>query len=312
LKESEKIAIGEKKVLILGNGGTSKTAQVICRRHRSMVTVIDTELDDNYSNIYKRHSDAEIIINTTPVGMYPNNGGWLIDLSNFPKLEGVIDVVYNPLATDLILQARERGIKNASGLKMLVAQAKLARDTFLNQSADNDIIEEIYNELRNKVLNIVLIGMMSCGKSTVGVELAKVMGKNFVDTDKEIERKTGEAVEKTIERHGLPHFRKLEQEVLPLVGKENGQVISCGGGSVLNPNAYEQLKQNGIIIWLRRDLDKYNPEGRIFKNIEDVKKVYTEREPIYKKFADITVDNSGTVQDTVKKILEGLNEYTGS
>jgi len=304
------IELTNKKVLILGNGGTAKTAHVLCKdKGAREIVIIDRNTENNYGNI-SQHTDAEIIINTTPVGMYPDNGKRLVDLAPFTKLAGVIDVIYNPMTTDLILQAKERNIKTASGLKMLVAQAKEARDLFLNDKAENSIIEKIYKNLRRDILNIVLIGMPSSGKSTVGKILAEKLNREFIDTDAEIVNQSGKSIPEIFEEHGEAHFRKLEQSVVEKYGKEKGLVISCGGGAVMNQNAYIHLKQNGVIILLTRDLNKTEVTGRpLLKNLEALQKIYAQRMPTYKKFADIIITNDGELEDTLRNILEKLNEH---
>lgn len=313
LADSAGINIQNKKVIILGSGGTAATASVLCKNKNARETIIISRSgENNYKNI-ERHHDAQIIINASPVGMYPNTGEKIINISPFKQLEGVIDVIYNPLATDLILQAKELGIKNASGLQMLVAQAKKARDIFLSDTADDNIIDIIHRRLQKEIMNIVLIGMPSAGKSTLGLALAKQLNRKLVDTDEEIVKESGKTIPQIFETQGEKVFRELEQSVLEKYGKEKGLVISCGGGAVVNPNAYNNLKQNGVIIHIQRDINKIQSTGRpLLKDTEAIQTIYAQRMPIYKKFADIEIDNNGEISDTLKNLTEKLNEYFGN
>ena len=307
------IRLNGKKVLILGDGGTAKTARALCNNEgaREIVT-IDQGAENNYENISRHYADTQVIINTTPVGMYPDNGGWLVGIAPFKSLEGVIDVIYNPLSTNLLFQAAEKEIKTASGLRMLVAQAKGARDLFLGNKVCDSVIEKIYNMLCKDITNIVLIGMPSCGKSTVGKALAEKLGRQFVDTDAEVVKETGMSIPQIFEEHGEAYFRKHEQAVIEKYGKEKGLVISCGGGAVVNPLAYPALKQNGVIVHIERDMDKAETEGRpLLQDPAALQKLHTQRMPIYRKFADITIDNNGDINDTVQYMMEKLNEHFG-
>lgn len=312
LLKSSGISLNGKKVLILGSGGTSETAKAVCARQNALeIVVVSRNGEDNYQNIFK-HYDAEAIINTTPVGMYPENGKTPLDIGPFNNLLYVVDAVYNPLKTALVFDAEERGIKCSSGLKMLIAQAKFSRDLFLGDAAADGEIERIYKKLLSGILNIVFIGMPSSGKTTVGKKLAEKLLKKFVDTDEEIERIFKKSVERIFAENGEAAFRKAEREVIERIGKEKGQVISTGGGAVKAENAYRALKQNGVIVYLIRSPEKTDMSGRpLLKEDGAYQRLLAEREPVYKKFADITANNDGGIEDIINEITEGLYESIG-
>lgn len=312
--ESKGISLENKKVVILGTGGTSNTAYALAKmKNAKEIVVVSRSGIVNYQNL-SSHFDAQVIINTTPVGMYPNNGEKLVDINNFPKLESVFDAIYNPLLTPILFQAKQKGIIYASGLKMLVAQAKIARDIFLGEKLNNEIIEKIYNKLYYDTINIVLIGMPSSGKTTIGKNLAAHLGKKFVDTDFEIEKRASKSVTEVFEQDGEDTFRGIESKVINDFGKEKGQIIATGGGAVKNEKAYFNLKQNGIIIFLTRDMEKAETKGRpLLKEnaTQALKKIYQERLPLYNKFADIVIDNNGAIEDTISFIKERIYENIG-
>jgi shikimate dehydrogenase len=299
-------------VLILGTGGTGVMALAYCKTNKAKeIVVVSRDGENNYRNI-ERHFDSQVIINTTPVGMYPNNGKRVVCLDSFKKVEGVVDVIYNPLMTLLMLDAKRLGVKYQSGLAMLVMQAKLARDLFLENIAPDKEFLRIYNSLVLSVSNIVLIGMPSCGKSSVGHELAKVSDRPFVDSDQIIALREGRSIPQIFAESGENYFRKVEAEVIADLTKEKGQIISVGGGAVMTDGAYESLKQNGIIVYLTRDLSKADTKGRPLL-MEDgaLEKLYRLRSPTYNAFADIIVDNNGNIADTVQKVRSAINENFG-
>lgn len=312
--QSQSISLADKKVVILGSGGTSNTAFALAQAKKAQkIVVVSRNGIDNYENISK-HYDAQVIINTTPVGMYPNNGNKIIDITSFTELESVVDAIYNPLLTPLLLDAKKSGKKYASGLAMLVAQAKFAKDIFLEQETDLKEIATIYKKLLLKTVNIVLIGMPSSGKTTIGKELAKEFNKKFVDIDKEIEKAFGKSVSAIFAEDGEKAFRAVESEMLIKFGKEKGQIISTGGGTITGENAYCVLKQNGIIVYLTRDLKKADVYGRplLEKDALNVlKKLYNERRSLYIGSADIVADNNGEIATTVQFIKEQIYENIG-
>ncbi|MBQ4097964.1 MAG: shikimate dehydrogenase [Clostridia bacterium] len=300
------ISLKDKTVLVLGSGGTSKTANVVCRHlgAKEVFTVSRTG-KVNYQNCYD--INAEVIINTTPVGMFPNNYEKPIDLKRFSRLEGVADVVYNPSLTALTNEAKELGIKHVNGLYMLVAQAKFAAEKFLDKKIDDSVIDDIFNKLVAGKQNIVLIGMPGSGKSTVGKIIAERLGLEFIDTDYEIVKREGRDIPTIFKDDGEEYFRKVEAEVLKDVGKLTGKVIATGGGIVKNIANRYPLRSNGKIFYLKRSVEKLVTDGRpLSKDLETVKKLYAERKEMYEAFADQTVDNDGEIEKTIKGVLENL------
>ena len=299
LKKSDLSAAG-KKCLVLGSGGASKVAQAVLRTQGANVLVISRSGENNYTNLH-RHKDAAILVNTTPVGMYPNTGISPVDLSVFPRLEGVLDVIYNPARTQLLMDAEKRGIVAENGLWMLISQAIYAAIRFDGRSADRKSTAEIHKILRSRTENIALIGMPGCGKSTVGRLLAEKTGKTFVDTDAEIEKLAKKSIPAIFAEDGEAAFRALESQVLSEIGKESGLVIATGGGCITRSENYPLLHQNGSIYWLQRDLKQLPKEGRPLS--VDLEAMYAAREPMYTAFADAQVDNNDSPEDTAEAIL---------
>lgn len=308
LKE-KKIDLAGKKVLILGSGGTSLTASVCASDAKAReIVVVSRDGKNNYDNISK-HFDSQIIINTTPVGMYPNNSQTLINLSNFTSCVGVIDVIYNPLSTNLLLQARELEIPHTNGLLMLIAQAKYASELFFDTTIPDEKIMQIYKKLSFELSNIILIGMPSCGKTRVGKQLATMLGRPFIDTDATIENDAKMTIPEIFEKHGESGFRQLEEVAIKSAGAKNGVVIATGGGAVLKKSNCYNLKQNGTMVFIKRDIEKLSSKGRpLSKNPEAIKALYNQRLPIYNRCADIIVLNNNSVEGCVQNIIEELEE----
>ena len=298
-------SIAGQKALVLGTGGASVTVCAVLRRHGAEVVTVSRSGENNYQNL-DRHADAKLLVNTTPVGMFPENGVSPVDLSAFRKLQCVLDVVYNPARTALLLQAEARGIPHAGGLTMLVAQAKRSSEIFLGNTLSDGEITRITRLLSGSMQNIVLIGMPGCGKSTVGALLSKRLDRPLLEADAELVKAAGIRIPMIFENEGEAGFRRRETATLAELGKRSGAVISTGGGCVTRAENYPLLHQNGTIIWLRRDLDKLAREGRPLSVNADLSAMYTVREPLYARFADFTVDNSGTPTETVDAILEVL------
>lgn len=304
------LSIEGKKVLILGTGGTSDTAKAVCTFLKAAAVLKVGRSGKGGSLTYEEtvahHKDAQVIINTTPVGMYPDNFSAAVDLKNFTELEGVIDVVYNPLRTRLISQALSMGKKAQGGLYMLIAQAVRASEFFLGTKYEDSVIDAVYDRLSKEKTNIVLTGMPASGKSTMGKGLARSLGREFVDTDLLIEAKAGMKISKIFEDYGEEYFRNLETEAVFEASKNCGVVIATGGGVVLREENIMALKQNGIVFFIDRDVEKLMPTRNrpTALNREAIKKRYEERYSIYNSTCDHVVENNGTLKDAIDKILE--------
>ncbi len=300
------IPLAGKKVLVLGSGGASVTAVAVLEEFGAQVTVISRSGENNYTNLHL-HSDASLIVNATPVGMYPKAGSSPVDLDLFPNLEGVLDIIYNPSKTRLLLDAEARGIPCQNGLWMLVAQAKESAEWFLGKKISDDVIGLIHDRLQKQMENIILIGMPGCGKSTVGKMVAKQLGRVFVDADKEIVQRAGMTIPDIFRTQGESGFRRLETEVLSILGQKSGQVIATGGGCVTREENYPLLHQNGTIYWLKRDLAKLPTDGRPLSQSTALEQMYSVREPMYNRYCDCVVSNDGAIKDAVLEILKGYS-----
>ena len=304
LVKSSGIAVQGKKALVLGSGGASVSVCHILRRlGAKSVTVISRSGADNYENL-DRHADAEVLVNTTPLGTYPNNGTAAVDLRIFPRCEGVLDIVYNPARTALILQAEKLGIPCASGLTMLVAQARRSSELFTGLTIDDAEVQRIVSALSRSMQNIILIGMPGSGKSSLSKLLAERLNRPLYEADEEIVKAAGCTIPEIFAREGEEGFRRRETEVLRELGKHSGAVISTGGGCVTREENYDLLHQNGTLIWVRRDIGVLPKEGRPISQKTDLGELYAQRRPLYERFADAVVENDGSLADTLEKILE--------
>ena len=301
------LSVAGKKVLVLGSGGASNTAVAALKDLGAIPVVISRSGENNYQNLH-RHTDAAAIVNTTPVGMYPNTGVSPIDLALFPHLEGVLDVIYNPARTQLLLDAEKLGIPRENGLWMLVAQAKEAAEVFTGGKISDEVIEKIYRELSHQMKNIVLIGMPGCGKSTIGTLLAEKLGRTLADADEKVISLAGKSIPDIFAQDGEPTFRDWETQALAELGKQSGLVIATGGGCVTQKRNYPLLHQNDYLVWLGRDCSVLPTDGRPLSQANDLGKMYAVRKPLYEVFADIRVENTGTPAETVQKILDALEE----
>lgn len=300
------IGIENKKVLVLGSGGASLTVKTVLSdmKAREIVT-ISRNGKDNYGNI-KIHSDADVIVNTTPVGMYPENGYSPVDLSVFDKLSGVLDLIYNPAVTRLLYDAKKLGIPCINGLTMLSAQAKKAAELFLDTVIDDSEIDCIVKNIELKTKNIILIGMPGAGKSTAGKLTADLLGREFIDTDTVIEKKAGMKISEIFTSYGENSFRKMENSAITDTGKLSGKVIATGGGIVTREENFYPLSENSYIVWLKRDTSLLPSEGRPISLNNDIEELYRKRAPIYKKLCDITVDVSENADETANRIIEEI------
>ena len=303
------LAVAGKKVLVLGSGGASNTAVAVLWELGADVVVISRSGENNYENL-DRHADAAVIVNTTPVGMYPNTGKSPLSLEHFPALEGVLDVVYNPARTQILLDASARGLITENGLWMLVAQAKESAEWFTGRKIEDEVIARIHRALRRQMENIILIGMPGCGKTTVGQQLAQALGRRFVDADEALEAKAGRKITQIIPAEGEAAFRTLETETLAELGKQSGLVIATGGGCVTQQRNFDLLHQNGAVFWLTRDLRKLPTDGRPLSQTGRLGEMFAQRQPLYRRFADWEISNDGPVEDTLKAILQKWEETT--
>ncbi len=302
-----------KKVLIPGTGGTSRTASYAAEKlgAREVLRVSRTGREGSltYEEILRNHTDAEIILNTTPCGMFPEPDAQPLPLEPFRCLQGVVDVIYNPLRSQLVLDARSRGIPAGGGLYMLVAQAVRASEHFLDRTYPADLADRIYERILHKKENIVLIGMPGSGKSAVGNFLAGITGKALADTDQMIVRNAGKTIPDIFREDGEPAFRDMESDVIRRLSKQGGQIISTGGGAVLRPENVTVLRQNGRLFWLDRNPDDLVPtDDRPLADTDaKMKRLYAEREPVYRAAADEIIPVTGTPRDTARLIVSLLS-----
>ena len=305
------IGFAGKKVVVLGSGGASLTAQAAARREGAQeITVISRSGPDNYGNL-DRHADAEIVVNTTPVGMYPGNGAAPVDLSAFPRCEGVLDVIYNPRRTALLLQAEALGIPCCDGLPMLVAQAKTAEERFFGKPISDEENERILSQLRREMGNIVLIGMPGSGKSSIGQLLADLTGREAVDIDQKIMDRAGCSIPEIFAQGGEAAFRALEREETAKAGALTGKILLTGGGVVKTPENYGALRQNGRVYHLLRDLNVLPTDGRPLSQGADLAAMWRQREPLYRAFRDVSMDNNGPAAETAQAIWRDFCAHIG-
>lgn len=306
------LSLANKKVLVLGSGGTSKTALAVaqdmgCRAvHR--VSRYEREGCITYEQAQVSHADTQLLINTTPCGMYPHLGETPVKLDAFPHLEGVVDVIYNPLRSQLVCDALKRGLIATGGLYMLVAQAAYAAEKFTGQTVSPDAIERVYKSLRQKKENVVLIGMPGCGKSTVGSRLAATLGRDFIDTDREIEARQGCSISALFERVGEAGFRDLEAAVIRELAPRQGAVIATGGGAVLRAENVDWLRQNGRLYFLDRPLE-YLPvtqDRPLSSSRQALEQRYHERYATYCAVCDRRIPVEENIDQTIKSIIEDV------
>lgn len=295
-------------VLIAGSGGTSKTALTLAEEFGAekavRVSRSGREEAVTYEKAYSDYKDADILINTTPLGMYPDVDGAAFDIDEFEHIEGVIDAVYNPLRSALVRTARDRGIPAEGGLYMLVAQAMLAAGKFTGDPVSADETDRIYEEILRDKSNLVLIGMPGSGKTSYGSIISEKHGREIIETDDEVVKAAGMEISDIFEKYGEKYFRDLESEVIKKASLEGSKIISTGGGAILRKENVDALSMNGTLIFLNRPLEEIMPtEDRPLANDrEKIKELYTERLPIYMAAADSVVDLSGWNESDADKI----------
>lgn len=302
------IEFSGRKTLVLGSGGTSLTACAVVRANGGEAVVISRNGENNYANL-DRHADADYIINTTPVGMYPNTDAQAVDLACFSELKGVLDVVYNPLRTRLLMQAEKLGIPCEGGLSMLVYQAVRASELFTGQTVEKAHAEEAERALRKSVTNLVLVGMPGCGKSTIGALLSRELGMEMVDLDEEIEKTAGVTIPEIFAQEGEEGFRKRESEQVLRFGSRGGCVLVTGGGAVKREENRRWLKMNGFVVQITRDVDLLPMDGRpLSQSRERLASMWQERKALYADCADICITNDGTPLECARAIKEAFDE----
>ena len=299
------ITVTGKKVLVLGSGGASNTAVKVLEDMGAEVVIISRSGANNYGNLHL-HTDASVIVNTTPVGMYPNTDAQAVDLKQFPKLEGVLDMIYNPARTQLMMDAETLGLPHENGLWMLVAQAKEAAEYFGGKPLEDSLIETVHRRMSARMQNIVLIGMPGCGKSTIGALLAEKLDRKLVDADAEIVRLAGKTIPEIFAEGGEDVFRDWETKALENLGKQSELIIATGGGCVTKERNFPLLHQNSSIFWLQRDLDLLPTDGRPLSQANRLSDMFAIRKPMYEAFADYIIDNNGSSEETVAAILKQL------
>ena len=314
------ITLKDKKVMICGSGGTCKTVTAVAEYMGAKEILVVSRSKKENAVTYEeciRHKDVDVVVNASPKGMYPDNGESPLDLSNFPNCKAVVDVIYNPLKTRLLQQAEQLGMKAVNGLEMLVAQAKFAVEHFLSTEIENDKIDQITLELLKQLTNIVLIGMPSSGKTLTGKALCKYIDKTVVDTDAVIVERSGMSIKEMFARHGEAYFRQWEHDVIEEFSKQNGLIIATGGGAIKNEENIQNLKQNGIVMFIDRDLEHLlvTDDRPLSKDANAVAKLYEERYPLYTKYGDLRVPNNYPMEisqqeldELMNTILEGYHE----
>ena len=303
-----------KKALVLGNGGAAATAVTVLTDMGAEVILLGRSdrsvggiSPEPYETVYERHPDAEVVVNCTPVGMYPKLIGQSpVELSRLPHVTAVFDMVYNPARTALLQEADTLGIPAYNGLLMLVAQAKRACELFLGEELEDSLIDTIVADIARETGNIVLVGMPGSGKSTVGKAVAEAMGRPFVDTDALIVEDAGRPIPEIFTTDGEEVFRAFETEAVRKAGMMSGAVIATGGGVVTRERNYAPLSQNGKIVFIHRDPNKLPTAGRPISQSTPLGELYDKRLPLYKTFADVEIDNNGAVTATVDAILKVL------
>ena len=301
------INFGGKKVLVLGTGGASLAIKaVISDLNAGEIISISRSGENNYQNI-KNHADADIIVNTTPVGMYPKNLVSPVKASDFTLLSAVFDIIYNPQKTQLVLDAEKLDIPAFSGLSMLVAQAKRASEIFFDKEIDDSVTEKILKKVSTDMKSIVLIGMPGSGKSSIGTFLAEKTGREFLDTDEEAEKIAGSSPAEIIKAQGEKSFRKIENEAEKSICKLSGKIIATGGGVVTNEDNFDAIRQNSTVFFINRDISVLPTDNRPLSQKNSLDDMFKIRLPLYRKFCNFEIDGNGTIEEVAQRILERID-----
>lgn len=298
------IQVKDKVVAVLGSGGSAKTIiETLKEKGAKSILVVSRSGEINYQNLGER-KDIQIIVNASPVGMYPSNGNCLVNLDDFPLLEGVADIVYNPSTTELLRRAKEKGIKFANGLSMLVAQAKKVCELFIDTTIDDSKIEEIIKKVEFETKNIVLVGMPGCGKTTIANQLGLLLDRTVVDLDIEFEKEYKITPAQCISTFGEQDFREKESVIVSKFCKESKLIISTGGGAVISSTNRDAIKQNSFVVWVKRDVEKLDNKNRpLSSSIESIKMLYETRKKYYNSVADFVVENNLDIKSAADKIV---------
>lgn len=308
------ITLADKNVFILGTGGTSKTARAVAKSlGAAEINVVSRNPHNgeiSYDEMYRRSAEVEVIINTTPVGMFPKSDASPVNPEEFPNLSGAADAVYNPLTTEFISRARACGANAVNGLYMLVAQAAKAAELFFNDKTMTDKTNSVFSEIFKEKLNIVLVGMPGSGKTTIGKIVAEALGREFYDTDVEFVKENGEIAD-YFKSNGEKAFRDKESDIVSDLGAKNGLVIATGGGAILRPENVKHLKENGLVIFLDRDVEKIVPtsDRPLGSDRNAIQKRYDERYPVYCSVADIKVDSNRDVNTVAQDVTEAFTSF---
>ena len=308
LIEFSKISIRDKFCLVLGDGGGAAAVKLVLDAMGASRIVCLTRSGQNKLSDIANFSDAQILINTTPVGMYPNNGEAAVSLDGLNRLEAVFDIVYNPLKTQILLDAESRGIPAFNGLPMLTAQAKRSRELFLDAAIDDDVIPKLTARIAGQMLNITLIGMPGCGKTTIGKALAERLNRRVIDLDEAIVKLYGKTPAEIIKTNGEAEFRRTEHVTAQWAGKRTGIIISTGGGVVTRPDNRAPLAQNGVIVFIHRDIKQLPLDERPISQSMPIEELYEKRLPLYRSWADFEIENNGSIDDAVDAILNCLSK----
>lgn len=304
------VGVSDRRVLVCGTGGASHTVETLLKdQHAAEVVVLGRENTENYTKLSPYYG-YELLINATPVGMYPNNGERLFDLSPFTELESVIDVIYNPWRTDFVLQAEARGLHCGGGLPMLVAQAASSAAYFTGREISAEAQEQILKELLCETVNLALVGMPGSGKSEIGRRLAEISGREFVDVDAEIVKEAGMEIPEIFEKEGEKGFREREHAQLARVAKDKSRIIATGGGAVLREDNRRLLRCNSLVVFLGRALCELAVEGRpLSGDMETLKKMYAGRVELYRQCADLRFNNDSDPDTIAQGIWREYNAH---